>query len=187
MKAAAQKANATEFFAVLTAELRSQIRQEILAELAAVSAAKTNAKAQVFGAERTELWLHTHLQVRQQPTRRTPSTSYQNSSSVKTTDPQNDQQRPLLSASQPSRPAHKLDAGDLAAIELFRRYGVIISEHFDAEELRRAFRQLALATHPDRHTQTQANEGSPNDPEKWSQAFAAVSEMVERLSRHLTA
>jgi hypothetical protein len=58
---------------------------------------------------------------------------------------------PLATGAPARRPAHRLTAEQQHAFERFERLGARVPAGFTAEELRRAYRQLALRFHPDRH------------------------------------
>ncbi len=74
------------------------------------------------------------------------------------------------------RAARRLDSGDRRALDTFRDLGADLGIDFTVEELRRAFRQLAQAYHPDRHPDAGVLEAR-----QYSAAFSSLNASYRRL------
>ncbi|MCM2282484.1 MAG: hypothetical protein NDI61_11640 [Bdellovibrionaceae bacterium] len=78
------------------------------------------------------------------------------------------------------RIAHTLDAEDVAALEFFRRHGTALPCDFTQDELKLAFRRLALRFHPDRHALAPESERR-----QLTILFQETRRLSQRLERHL--
>jgi hypothetical protein len=74
------------------------------------------------------------------------------------------------------RAARRLDSSDRRALDTFRDLGADLGIDFTVEELRRAFRQLAQAYHPDRHPGVSSLEAS-----QYSSTFSSLNASYRRL------
>jgi hypothetical protein len=72
--------------------------------------------------------------------------------------------------------ARRLDPSDRHALDTFRDLGADLGIDFTVEELRRAFRQLAQAYHPDRHP-----DAGMLEVRQYSAAFSSLNASYRRL------
>ncbi len=75
-----------------------------------------------------------------------------------------------------SRAARSFNSNDRRALDTFRDLGADLGIDFTVEELRRAFRQLAPAYHPDRHPDAGVLEAR-----RYSAAFSSLNASYRRL------
>lgn len=75
------------------------------------------------------------------------------------------------------RPAPVLTSQQREALSRLRELGASLEDEFDRVQLKRAFRQLALVLHPDRHPRA-----SPRDREKLSARFGELCQAYRTLT-----
>lgn len=89
-------------------------------------------------------------------------------------------ERPALPGGAPGAralpPARPLTLEQRRALDELLALGAALTEAFTADDLRREYRRLALALHPDRHAQA-----TPDERVRLGEAFARVSDAYRRL------
>lgn len=78
---------------------------------------------------------------------------------------------------EPARPAPRLSSAQRAALECLRGFGAGLDEACSDDELKSAFRNLALRFHPDRHPQV-----ADGDREYLASAFGRITEAYRVLA-----
>jgi hypothetical protein len=183
------------FMEALEAELRKEIREEVAKEFAIGRRPPQGPNPRTLHAhEALELWLSARVETKVANITRTAAFSgYAHQAAVKSEHIGHvvgsvtnavaeavSAAREFMSETVSPR-AHELDAMDIAALEFFRRNGVGLNSGFAAEELKSAYRKLALKFHPDRHV-----DGDELTRTRFAEMFHQVTEQTKRLSRHVS-
>lgn len=174
--------------AELRKEIREEIRQEVLRELGLGSeedvrtqttphpTTEPSPSAAVSARERLELWLSTTFAA---PKSAPPRRPYRMRPNTSSTQPSESPQQTETEATIRLRRHHDLDAQDIAALEFFRRHGSVLTHDFSEDELKSAFRRLALKFHPDRHASA-----SDAERKEFGALFQDTLTQTRRLERH---